>query len=66
MKNRNFWRRLSNISGYGGGIMVIIHIFFIKYLEGYIKIILVLEAIIVVVFLSSELMKYLIRRKFNK
>lgn len=63
MKNFELWRKLSNITGYTCLAIAIIRAFFRKYVDDYIVIIMAFGAVMLIVFLFSELMKFLIKNK---
>jgi len=62
MKEPNHWRKVSNISAYTCGTIVIIHTFFGKYLLDYITVVIVIEAATIALFIVSEAMKLTMRK----
>jgi len=66
MKNLAFWKRFSNISTYGLGLVVIIHIFFKKHITLYLDAISVLEIILLSLSLISELIEFLTKRNLKR
>lgn len=66
VKKLNNWRKISNISAYTCGVVVIIHTFFREYLLKYIPILVAIEAATIALFLFAELMKLIIRKRKNK
>lgn len=65
MSNLKIWKRVSNYSAILCGIFLIASRFFGKYIEQYDSIILVVGIVSAVVFLFSELMKFILKRKNN-
>jgi hypothetical protein len=57
------WERLSTLSAWICGITAIIHIFFGKYFKGLNSIFIVVESLTLIAFLSSELIKLIIKIK---
>jgi hypothetical protein len=66
MKDIDTWRKLSNISGYTCGVIGIAHIFFRNYLGGFHSSLMIILAIILFVFLFSQLMKLIINNRNKK
>ena len=65
MKEPNHWRKVSNISAYTCGTIVIIHTFFGKYLLDYITVVIVIEAATIALFIVSEAMKLTMRKQYK-
>jgi choline-glycine betaine transporter len=65
MKDINFWRKLSNISAYSFGGFIIIFKFIINDSGSYYYLTMTIGIILVMLFLLSELMKFILRRKNN-
>ncbi len=63
MKNYTFWGKASNYSIFVCGIVLIAKMFFRKYLENIILPLLVVGGISLLIFLLSELMKFIIKKK---
>jgi DMSO/TMAO reductase YedYZ heme-binding membrane subunit len=66
MKNKEFWKKLSNISAYSCGTVAIIHTFFRSHIEDFIYVIIAIEIVTICLFLLSELMKFILKRKSNE
>ena len=65
MTDLSFWKTVSNYSIVVCGIVLILKMFFREYIEGFIWPVLYLGGIALVIFVFSELMKFLIKRKNN-
>lgn len=61
-----FWRKVSNYSIIVGTILLIVKIFFLKYLDGIIHIWQILTAIALFGFFLSQLMKLILKAKNNE
>ncbi len=66
MKKLDFWIKVSNYSIIVCGIVLIVKMFFRKYLENVIIPILFLGGIALLTFFISELMKFIIKEKRNE
>jgi hypothetical protein len=66
MKNLAFWKRFLNISTYGLGVLVILHILFKKYIAPCITVVWISEIILLTLSLVSEFVVFLIKRKLKK
>lgn len=62
----NFWMKVSNYSIIVCGIVLIAKMFLRKYLETIIVPILFLGALALFIFLLSEIMKFILKRKANE
>lgn len=63
MRNIGLWRKLSNISAYTCGVVAIIHTLFNQDIKKFVIVFVIIEAVTIMVFLLSELMKFIIRSK---
>lgn len=63
MRDFNFWKRVSNYSIIVCGIVLIVKMFFRKYVEDIIWPILFIGALALLICLFSEIMKFIIKRK---
>jgi hypothetical protein len=66
INNYTFWEKISNYSSIVCGIVLVTKMFFRKYLEELILPILLIGGIALIIFLISELMKFILRRNGNK
>lgn len=66
MRDLNFWIKASNYSIVVCGIVLVAKVFLRKYLENIIVPILFVGGVALLVFLTSELMKFILRRKGNE
>jgi len=65
MKEYNFWTKISNYSILIGGIVLILKMFFRKYLENIIFPILCVGGVALIIFLLAELMKFILKKDTN-
>jgi hypothetical protein len=63
MKQINIWRKTSYISAWICGIIAILLAFFRKYLGDDISYLILIETLLILIYLFSELMKFIIKRK---
>jgi hypothetical protein len=63
MKKLNFWMKISNYSIIVCGVILVIKMFFKKYLEPYSIQMFFVSGISLTVFLISELMKFIFQKK---
>lgn len=63
MTNYIFWKKISNYSTFVCGIVLIIKMFFRKYVESIIVPILFVGGIALIILVVSEVMKFRIKRK---
>jgi hypothetical protein len=66
MRNLNFWIKASNYSIVVCGIILIVKMFLRKYFEKIVVLIFFVGCIALLIFLTSELMKFILRRKGNE
>lgn len=63
MKKSEFWGKLSNYSIVVCGIVLIANLYFRKYLEHIIIPILFIGGIALIVYVTSEIMQFILKRK---
>ncbi len=63
MKNYNFWKKVSNYTTIMCGLGFIILMFFKKYVYTFMLPFLLICAIVLMVFIISEIMKYLTKNR---
>lgn len=65
MKHYSFWQKTSNVSAYTCGFVAIVHTFFRNYIESFIYVIITIEVVAISLFLISEVMKFILKKKYN-
>ena len=66
MSDIAIWKRMSTIGAWGCGITAIIHTFFGKYLSDIKWVLVTVEALVLFVYLLSDLLKFIIKRNSKK
>lgn len=66
MMNYNFWKKTSTYSTVICGLLLIVLMFFKKYVETFIFPFLTIGVIVLLISIIAELMKFILRRKGNE
>jgi hypothetical protein len=66
MRKFNFWKKISNYAAILGGILFTLFNYFKEYILSMLLPLLFLSALTIIVFLLSEIMKFIIKREQNE